>query len=77
MNNWFPALICFIGAAAFIRFGFKLKRFRVPLELPVSRPHLTAERRQAKIRMAMWICFVCGSLLLAAATFVVIPRHTP
>jgi hypothetical protein len=69
MSNGFPALICFAGSIVFFAFAIRMRRFRVPEKPPASRAHLSLEERQKKIKIASWLSFAMGLLMLGAALF--------
>jgi hypothetical protein len=63
----FRALICFSGAIAFFVLSIKLRKFKVSEKPPVSRASLSLEERQRKIRVAGWLRFFSGLVMLGVA----------
>ena len=66
----FPIIVSFIGAIVFFAFAAKLRHFKVSERPPSSRAGLSVEERQRKIRVATWISFVSGCLMLAGALLI-------
>jgi hypothetical protein len=71
MNDNFLIAISVVGAVAFFTFTVRLRHLRVSEKPPASRAGLSIEQRQQKIRMASWISFSCGCLMLALAAYLV------
>ena len=67
MNLSFPVIVCFVGAIVCFWTTFQLRRFNVRDLPPSSLAHLSREERQQKIRIASWICFAMGCLMLIGA----------
>jgi hypothetical protein len=67
MTPGFPTLICFSGSIAFFVASIRLRGFRMQENPPTSRTGLSLEERQKKIRIAGWLCFSLGLVMLASA----------
>jgi hypothetical protein len=69
MNDYFPVIILVIGAISFFSFTVRLRRFRVSEKSPASSVGLSIEQRQKRMRIASWVSFCCGCLMLASAAY--------
>ena len=77
MTISFPVIICFLGAIPFFTVATRLRRFRVPAKPPTNRAHLSIDDRQRRIRIASWISFASGCVMLAGALLLARLGHTP
>jgi hypothetical protein len=67
MRIQLPVVICVVGGIYSLYFASKLRKLRLSDHPPKSRAHLSLEERQRKIRMAAWLCVVCGFGMIAGA----------
>jgi len=69
----FPVVVCSIGALVSFSYAVTLRRFKLSEKPPASRAGLSLEQRQAKIKMASWLCVASGIVMLAEAIFLARP----
>jgi hypothetical protein len=67
MTVGFPVIVCLVGCISSFWVTVKLRNFKVSAKPPASRASLSVEERQQKIRIASWISFAMGCVMLVGA----------
>ena len=55
------------GGASSLYMSTRLRKFKLSAIPPKSRAHLSLEERQKKMRIAAWLAFAVGVVMLATA----------
>ena len=73
--NSSPIQTYILGAIGSFAAAIWLWRFKVPVNPPASRAHLTVEQRQKRIKIASGLCVLGGCLMLALVAFLTWNEH--